>query len=422
MELIVDEEYVPSLWLYSALDRKDTMFLDSSMHNELGRYSYIGLIPFKEYLPDDSDAVAVLNGIDDDTLMGLIGYDYGMKLIGCESRHHPSRFPSFILADFDVIIKDDIENRVLIVECKGRVMPAEDEMKTIMDLIHECDEPVIPEISSPISVKSTDKKSFMDSVKRAKELERKGEFYVINLSRRIVVESCADPFDVFLRLRNISPSPFGGFMSLDGITIISSSMELLLDIEDGKAWTRPIKGTVPHGDDETDNRRNLDALLTSSKDRSELLMVTDMERNDLNRFCIPGSVRVNGFFKPEEYSTVYHTVADVSGEIEDARLGHIVECVFPGGSVSGAPKKACIDYIDELEDSVRGPYTGSMGLFSRKKTVMNILIRTMAHKNGTYEIGVGGGITYESDESSEYEETVQKSKALMMALGADHGI
>ena len=146
-------------------------------------------------------------------------------------------------------------------------------------------------------------------------------------------------------------------------------------------------------------------------------MVTDMERNDMNRFCVPGSVEVKGFFHPEEYSTLYHTVSDVTGTVEEGvGIGRMVECMFPGGSITGAPKHASMLAIDQLEDSRRGLYTGSIGLFSKERTVMNITIRTMVHRDGMYEMGIGGGITYESDADSELRETEQKGLAMRRAL------
>ncbi|MBQ8373922.1 MAG: chorismate-binding protein, partial [Candidatus Methanomethylophilaceae archaeon] len=152
------------------------------------------------------------------------------------------------------------------------------------------------------------------------------------------IQSDADPYDVFLRLRRISPSPFGAYIDLNGIRVISSSMELLLDVSNGKAWTRPIKGTVPRTGDIEKDGDNLQRLLSSEKDRSELLMVTDMERNDMNRFCVPGSVEVKGFFHPEEYSTLYHTVSDVTGTVEEGTgIGRMVECMFPADPSRGHP-------------------------------------------------------------------------------------
>lgn len=413
---------VPLLWIYSGMDRRGTVFLDSSMRNGLGRRSYIGMVPYRTHLPGGSGPMDILNGIDGETLMGYITYDQGMMDNGIGSKHPGPDIPLFALTDFDVILEEDHSNGSVSVTCMGRAMSVEDEMALVDRLVKCAVEPPVPEVPEILSVEQGGRDSFVDSVGKARELEADGEFYVINLSRRIHVRSDADPYDVFLRLRSISPSPFGAFMEIYGTTVISSSMELLLDAEGGTAWTRPIKGTSPRTGIMEEDRRSLGWLLASDKDRSELLMVTDMERNDMNRFCVPGTVTVESFFSPEEYSTLYHTVSDVMGRIsEETGIGDMVGCMFPGGSVSGAPKRACLEYIDELEEESRGLYTGSIGMFSRERTVMNIAIRTMTHHDGVFTMGVGGGITFESDPGSEYLETVQKGKAMMRALGDGNG-
>lgn len=422
MEKTISVGYVPSLWIYAAMDRRDTVFLDSSMRNELGRRSYIGIRPWRIHTPEDSDAVEVLNSIGDGTLMGFLSYDYGMDLMGMESVHGGPPWPLFALADFDIIIEDDPEERTLEITCKGRLEDAESQMQQVIRILKKACEPIIPEVPAPIAVEGTSEHSFMDSVEEARRMEAEGSFYVVNLSRRIRVRSDADPFDVFLRLRRASPSPYGAYADLCGIRIASSSMELLLDVSDGSAWTRPIKGTSPRTGTAEEDRRSLEALLSSGKDRSELLMVTDMERNDLNRFCIPGSVEVEAFYSPEEYSTLYHTVSDVTGRVpEGTGIGDMVKAMFPGGSITGAPKRACMEAIDSLEDSRRGLYTGSIGLFSMKRTTMNIAIRTLVESDGVFEFGIGGGITYRSDAGSECSETIQKGKAMMRALGGGDG-
>lgn len=423
MEKMITAGYVPSLWIYASIEREDTVFLDSSMSNRLGRRSYIGMHPWKINTHEDSDAVEVLNSMEDRTLMGFLSYDYGMELMGVQSIHGEPHWPLFVLADFDIIIEDDPQQRTLDITCKGRLEDAESQMEQVMDLLKRSCEPSIPDVPAPLTVEGTSEHAFMDFVEAARRMEAAGSFYVVNLSRRIRVRSDADPFDVFLRLRRASPSPYGAYADLCGIRIASSSMELLLDVTDGTVWTRPIKGTSPRTGNTDDDRRSLEALLSSGKDRSELLMVTDMERNDLNRFCIPGSVEVKTFYGPEEYSTLYHTVSDVIGRVPDGTgAGDMVKAIFPGGSITGAPKRACMEAIDSLEDGRRGLYTGSIGFFSKRRTTMNIAIRTLVESEGVFEFGIGGGITYLSDAASECKETIQKGKAMMMALGGGNGI
>ena len=416
------KDSVPLLWIYSNMERRNTVFLDSSMNNDLGKRSYIGMVPYRTYLPGGSGPIDILNNIDGETLMGYITYDQGMMDNGIGSKHPGPDIPLFALMDFDIILEEDHTNGSVSVTCMGRAMSVENEMTLVDGLMKNAMKPSIPEVPEIITVKQGSREHFVGSVEKARGLEADGEFYVINLSRRVHVRSDADPYDVFLRLRDISPSPFGAFMEIDGTSVISSSMELLLDVKDGTAWTRPIKGTSPRTGIEEDDRESLEWLLASDKDRSELLMVTDMERNDMNRFCIPGTVEVERFYHLEEYSTLYHTVSDVTGRISDGTgIGDMVGCMFPGGSISGAPKRACLEHIDELEEESRGLYTGSIGMFSKERTVMNIAIRTMTYHDGEYAMGIGGGITFESDPESEYFETVQKGKAMMRALGDGNG-
>lgn len=412
--MLILDGYAPSLWIYASMDRRNTVFLDSSMANGLGRRSYIGLLPYS--VITEGDPREVLDSIgDDDILMGWVSYDCGRRMHGMDVHDDPES--GFALADFDIIITDDPSSGTLDAVCRGRVMDAESEMALVERLIESAEEPIPTAPCGYWIISDTERDAFTDSVSAAQESMRRGDYYVINLTRRIEMESPADPFDVFLRLRRRSPSPFGMYADIGGLQIASSSMELLLDIEDGIARTRPIKGTVPRTGVPEEDRKSLDLLLSSEKDRSELLMVTDMERNDMNRFCIPGTVEVESFFEPEEYSTVYHTVSDIRGRVRpDAGIGEAFGCMFPGGSVTGAPKEACMEAISELEHDRRGLYTGSAGLFSRRRTVANILIRTLVRRDGVYSLGVGGGITVESDPGSEYEETVQKGKAVLESI------
>ena len=286
----VNLPYTPLLWIYSQMDRKDTVFLDSSMRNDLGTRSYLGMVPYRIHTPSDSDLIGTLDGIVDGTLMGFITYDQGLEMHGIQSEHPDTGIPGFILADFDIILEENHVTRELTMICRGRVMSPEEEKGLVMDLIGKASEPIIPDITCPSSVTLSPGSDFIQSVEMAREMMADGEFYVVNLSRRMTIQSDADPFDVFLRLRRISPSPFGAYIDLNGIQVISSSMELLLDVSNRKAWTRPIKGTVPRTGDIRKDGDNLQRLLSSEKCRSELLMVTDMERIYMNRLCVRGSV------------------------------------------------------------------------------------------------------------------------------------
>ena len=159
-------------------------------------------------------------------------------------------------------------------------------------------------------------------------------------------------------------------------------------------------------------------LENSGKDKSELLMIVDLERNDLNRVCVPGSVKVTELFTVEEYATVFHLVSDIEGQLQEEKdIIDLMDAAFPGGSITGAPKYRAMEIIDELEHGKRKLYTGSIGYLTLDGDCdFNIVIRTAVHKDGKYYLGVGGGITAESDLEFEYEETLQKAKAVLEAM------
>ncbi len=430
------DTYVPAIEIYSAIDRNGTIFLDSSMHNELGRNSIIGMIPNRKLIYDGKMSVdgksihkSLIQSIDEEldsyvpdlgisqSLMGWISYDCGRGVVGISSKREITNVPECVLIRFDVLIIEDHFNRATEIICNGLVKDTDVEFKELMDIIGSIGNLNVPDGRGYDIRSDIRKEDYISSVRKAKELMRCGEMYVMNMTHTMEIVSDSDPFGTFLRLRRISPSPFGAYIDIDGIQIISSSMELLADIDGRNIRTRPIKGTAPRTGDQEKDALNLKGLMSSEKERSELLMITDLERNDMNRFCIPGTVRVERFAVPEEYSTVFHTVSDISGLMKErATVGDVISSMFPGGSVTGAPKLNAMRYIDDLEDRRRGVYTGMVCILSPGRSIMNIAIRTMVHKDGIYTIGVGGGITYESDPEEEYNETMQKAKAMLRSL------
>jgi para-aminobenzoate synthetase component 1 len=189
-------------------------------------------------------------------------------------------------------------------------------------------------------------------------------------------------------------------------------------VRGGRVETRPIKGTRKRGSTPKEDALLRRELEQSKKDKSELLMIVDLERNDLNRVCVPGSVRVTELFAVEEYATVFHLISNIVGELgPEMTVMDLLEAAFPGGSITGAPKLRAMEIIDELEHGGRNLYTGSMGYLSLDGDCdFNIVIRTALCQDGIYYLGVGGGITCESEPEFEYEETLQKARALLEAL------
>ena len=263
---------------------------------------------------------------------------------------------------------------------------------------------------------------FVRAVEKVRELIRAGEVYQVNLSQRFAGPCGGSAFDLFLRLAETSPAPYAAYLDFGDEQIVSSSPERFLLLQGRAANTRPIKGTRPIGRDETETEANERELAASEKDRSELLMIVDLERNDLGRVCEPGSVVVENLFALERYATVIHQTASVSGRLEEG-LGWIdgVRAMFPGGSITGAPKIRSMQVIADLEAGFRGIYTGAIGYVNTAGDAdFNIAIRTLRVADGEVTFQVGGGIVWDSDPESEYEETLVKARAMVRALGGDY--
>lgn len=261
---------------------------------------------------------------------------------------------------------------------------------------------------------------FLDGVIRAKEYISAGDIYQANLSRgwQVRIDASLDPSQVYDALRGANPAPFSGLARWRETTIVSSSPERLLQVRDGVASTRPIAGTRPRSDD-ADLDDSLSAeLFAHPKERAEHVMLIDLERNDLGRVCIPGSVEVDELMVLESYAHVHHIVSNVRGRLrDDVSPGDTIRAVFPGGTITGCPKFRCMEIIAELEHEPRGAYTGSFGYLNRDGSMdLNILIRTMVMQGNTISLRAGSGIVADSEPEAELLETRAKAKGLLQAL------
>ncbi|MBP7949053.1 MAG: aminodeoxychorismate synthase component I [Verrucomicrobiales bacterium] len=269
-----------------------------------------------------------------------------------------------------------------------------------------------------------DAAEFLRQVRCAREYIRCGDIYQVNLSHAFdaVWPAGADPFALYLRLRRISPAPYAAFLNLGRRQVLSSSPESFLKMSGQGIRTRPIKGTRPRFRDSTaDVRSSLD-LLTSEKERAELLMITDLERNDLGQVCDYGSVEVSELLKLEAYAQVFHLVSTVQGTLrkEADHVTALAAC-FPGGSITGAPKKRAMEIIAELERADRGLYTGAIGcLGANGESRFSIAIRTLTVEDGHATFRVGAGIVADSDPQREWEETLHKAAGLLSAAENRH--
>ena len=266
------------------------------------------------------------------------------------------------------------------------------------------------------------KDAYIKAIKRAKKYIAAGDIYQVNLSQRFMADLNIHPYDLYTRLRTRNPAPFAVYLNFDDVAIVSSSPERFLQFfaDTRMVYTRPIKGTRPRGATPEEDVRLANELVNSEKDRAELIMIIDLERNDLGRVCEIGSVRVPELIVLEKYSTVYHLVSTVVGKLpKNFDRIDLLKAAFPGGSITGAPKIRSMEIIDELEPTKRSVYTGAIGYLSFTGNMdLNIVIRTFIVHNGKAYFQVGGGIVADSDPESEYQETLDKARALFDALGA----
>ena len=255
-------------------------------------------------------------------------------------------------------------------------------------------------------------------IERALEYIAAGDVYQVNLSHRIRCRHEGDPVDLFLDLARDNPAPFAAYLDTGRIRVISASPERFLSLHGSRASSSPIKGTRPRGATPDQEGRLVEELLGSAKDRAENVMIADLVRNDLGRVCEPGSVHVEKLSGLETFATVHHLVSTISGRPRaDRDRVDLLRALFPGGSMTGAPKVRAMELIDELEREERGVYSGSIGYLSFDGGMdLNIVIRTILCAEGSAHLRVGGGIVADSDPEAEYRETLDKAHALLRAL------
>ncbi len=316
---------------------------------------------------------------------------------------------------------------------EGRALKCIEDLKhlanvPVPDLITPSDCQVIPHRLSRVPLNRHpdlkifshfDRREFEDAVARAVEYIHAGDCFQVNLAQRLLSRLSVAPEELYLRLRQVNPAPFAGFLKMGDAVVASASPERFLRLgREGWVETRPIKGTRRRGIDLREDEALARELLDSAKDRAENVMIVDLLRNDLGRVCAPGSISVDEVCRLESYPTVHHMVSVVRGKLASKKTPwDLLRATFPGGSVTGAPKIRSMEIITELESVARGPYCGSLGwLGDNGQMDTNILIRTFIAKGGWVEFAVGGGIVADSKPALEYEETLHKAEGLLRAL------
>ena len=424
-------------------DEKDSFILDSSMDKEkLGRYSFISSNPFKilkyknssenplDSFREELNKYKTVNNTHLPFVGGAVGY------LSYDIGNYIEKLPRTAIDDMNVydlyfgfydhvIVIDHLEEKTYIATPDIDIEKEKLIMERLEFTILEADKNGVNSICyeekevEPIKLKSNfTKKEFEKSVQKVKDYIRSGDIYQANLTQRFSGKTTLSSYELYRDLRRISPAPFGAYLNFDDFNILSNSPERFIKCIDRQIETRPIKGTRPRGRTEEEDLRLQEELINSEKDRAELLMIVDLERNDIGRISKIGSVKVPELFVIEPYANVNHLVSTVVGTLKDGKDAvDVIKATFPGGSITGAPKIRSMEIIDELEPTQRNVYTGSIGYIGFNGDMdLNIAIRTIVKKEDEVYFRVGGGMTWGSNPKDEYQETLDKAKSIMRAL------
>jgi para-aminobenzoate synthetase component 1 len=440
----VDGQVIESRdWFLRIRTLGHAVWLDSSHpHSPRGRYDIISAAPLAiiEATPGadtfaavqralistfDAEIAPIVEGLSGAApilpfqggAIGLFGYELGRELEGLAPRSEsdPS-FPNLLVGIYSwAIISDHTLQRTYLL-----IRP-----ETPDDLRHELLARINNETAKPnrFVLEKPWRQNFSHSdyahaFAKLQNYIRAGDCYQVNLARRFQVRYEGDPLAAYLALRPVTAAPFSAYFETPDGAVLCLSPERLLSAQGRDLMTQPIKGTIARSDDAAVDKQRAQSLLLSEKNRAENLMIVDLLRNDLGRSCEPGSINVEQLFELQSYATVHHLVSSISGKLRaDLHALDALRNCFPGGSITGAPKRRAMQIIDELEPHNRSVFCGAMGYISvcgRMDT--NITIRTLLAQRGKLFAWAGGGITADSDCDEEFEETRSKIEPLLRAL------
>ena len=437
----------------------------------LGRYSFLMADPFETIVVPVGDRQpltkieSLLTQYATDTIAGLppmqggvagmFSYDLNRSFEKVPAaRHDEFGLPAIVVGAYDVVIAwDHLKNKTwLISQGFPETDPASREKRAAerADFFHDVlfsDEepkgqlPVVVESSANLATTSLapqfscshrtldqltsnfSSDDYIAAVQKCIDYIVAGDVFQINLSQRLMHPITMDSVTLYRRLRACNPAPFSCYFDMAGISetdaqVISASPERLVSVRDRTVETRPIKGTRPRTGQPLVDIREQERLLTSEKDRAENLMIVDLMRNDLATVCEDDSICVTQLCQPESYQSVLHLVSAVEGKLKpESSLCDLLAAIFPGGSITGAPKIRAMEIISELEPTSRGAYCGSVGYLGFDGSAdLNILIRTITASQGWWQVPVGGGVVVQSDPLAEYEETWTKATSMLQAM------
>jgi len=401
----IPTDLVTPLGAYLRLRRLATsgFLLESVEQGRLGRYSFVGC----------GSRLVSFDGAEQETapVVGYLGYDYVARLEPTVPL--PTERPDLPESRFVVA---EVLVRIDHVSSTAEVL-AGDPAEIAVALAAHADEPSRGPLRGRPTRRTPDRQEHERRVRRAKESIVAGDAFQIVLSQRAERRTDASAVALYRALRRINPSPYLFLLELGDVSLVGSSPETHVKLEGARASLNPIAGTIAAGEGAEES------LLASEKDRAEHVMLVDLGRNDLSRVCVPGTVRVVRLLEPEHYSHVVHLVSEVAGEIQPGRNAFdLLRATFPAGTVSGAPKIRALEIIQELEPHKRNIYAGAIGYIGWWGDADTaIAIRTAVIQDGRLHVQAGGGIVYDSDPATEWEETMNKGRALFRAVAQAAG-
>ncbi|HEY90731.1 MAG TPA: aminodeoxychorismate synthase component I [Dehalococcoidia bacterium] len=437
-------------------------FLDSGMDpHKLGRYSFMGSDPFI-VLSSRQKRCVITRGTEEThvdaspfDVLGSLIEEYriesssspvpfvggGVGYLSYDLCHFIERLPVTVVDDlqlpecyfafYDVVLAyDHLEGKTYIISTGFPELVEEERMVRAGNRVNEMKSRLTGDGNSEAGTMITagpaaagltggfTHEGYVSAVEKARQYIIAGDIFEVNISQRFEAELTIVPYDLYQRLRRINPAPFASYLGFDDVAIVSASPERFIRLKGDHVETRPIKGTRPRDRDPERDQALARELLNSPKDRAENIMIVDLERNDLGRVCRYGTVRVTELAILEVFPTVFHLTSTVEGRLRKGKNAvDLLKATFPGGSITGAPKVRSMEIIDELEPTRRSVYTGSIGYMGFDGNLdLNIVIRTFIIKDGKAYFQVGGAVVYDSDPEEEYQETLDKARALINAL------
>jgi anthranilate synthase component 1 len=452
-EVVADLETPVSAFL--KVNRGGPSFLLESVEGgqRLARYSFIGTEPYRTLAKRDGSGDP-LEDIDREmTRRKVVGVPGLPRLAGgavgylaYETAGRFERLPSpstdtlglpeaFFMFVHTMLIFDHVTHSIKVL---SHVMPEGDVDRAYAEAVDRIDD-LIARLRGPLPLRTRadqgslceefslrsnfTRQGFEQAVTSAKELIAEGEAIQVVLSQRLSRRTEAAPFDIYRALRSINPSPYMFYLDCGDFQLVGASPEILVRVENGRVMTRPLAGTRRRGKTPEEDLALEQELRNDEKERAEHIMLVDLGRNDIGRVAEPGTVQVSDLMEVERYSHVMHLVTHVEGAMRgDASALDALRACFPAGTVSGAPKVRAMEIIAELEPDKRGPYAGAVGYLSYSGNLdMAITIRTIVTSNGMAHAQAGCGIVYDSVPANEYEETLNKARALTNAISRAEG-